>query len=269
MLTPLFRFGLRFVLPFALVAGMSLVWLMDQDRRDRLVMAYNDLRTEVATRPEFMVSAMAIDGASKGIAEDIREIMPIDFPISSFDLELDEIQARISELPAIARSAVRVKPGGILQILVTERDPVILWRTYDGLDLVDRQGYVTGPARARGLYPDLPLMAGDGADRAVKEALQLYAAAGPLRGRIRGLVRVGERRWDAVLDRDQRILLPETGAVQALERVIALSEAQDMLERDLLVVDMRLAARPTIRLAEAAAEDWWRISQMTLGKLQQ
>ena len=112
-------------------------------------------------------------------------------------------------------------------------------------------------------------MAGDGADRAVKEALQLYAAAGPLRGRIRGLVRVGERRWDAVLDRDQRILLPETGAVQALERVIALSEAQDMLERDLLVVDMRLAARPTIRLAEAAAEDWWRISQMTLGKLQQ
>ncbi len=269
MLTPLFRFGLRFLLPLALVAGAALLWLMDQERRDRLVMAYNDLRTEVATRPEFMVNAMAIDGASKGIAEDIREIMPIDFPVSSFDLELGEIQERISELPAIARSSVRVRPGGILQILVTERDPVILWRTYDGLDLVDREGYVTGPARARGLYPELPLMAGDGADRHVEEALQLYAAAGPLRARIQGLVRVGERRWDVVLDRDQRILMPESGAVQALERVIALSQAQDMLERNLLVVDMRLAVRPTIRLAQAAVEDWWRISQITLGKLQQ
>ena len=266
LLTPLFRFALRVVVPFLLVAGLTLLWFSDQDRRDQLAMAYNDLRTEIATRPEFMVNAMAIDGASRGIAEDIREIMPIDFPTSSFDLELGEIQERVSELPAVAKASVRVRPGGILQIAVVERDPVILWRTYDGLALVDREGYVTGPARARTLHPDLPLMAGEGADRHVAEAVQLYAAAGPLAARVRGLVRVGERRWDVVLDRGQRILLPETGAVQALERVIALSEAQDLLERNLLVVDMRLAARPTIRLAEAAVEEWWRISQLSFGK---
>ena len=266
LLTPLFRFALRVVVPFLLVAGLTLLWFSDQDRRDQLAMAYNDLRTEIATRPEFMVNAMAIDGASKGIAEDIREIMPIDFPTSSFDLELGEIQERVSELPAVAKASVRVRPGGILQIAVVERDPVILWRTYDGLALVDREGYVTGPARARTLHPDLPLMAGEGADRHVAEAVQLYAAAGPLAARVRGLVRVGERRWDVVLDRGQRILLPEIGAVQALERVIALSEAQDLLERNLLVVDMRLAARPTIRLAEAAVEEWWRISQLSFGK---
>ncbi|MGX9349857.1 cell division protein FtsQ/DivIB [Shimia sp. W99] len=266
LLTPLFRFALRVVVPFLLVAGLTLLWFSDQDRRDQLAMAYNDLRTEIATRPEFMVNAMAIDGASRGIAEDIREIMPIDFPTSSFDLELGEIQERVSELPAVAKASVRVRPGGILQIAVVERDPVILWRTYDGLALVDREGYVTGPARARTLHPDLPLMAGEGADRHVAEAVQLYAAAGPLAARVRGLVRVGERRWDVVLDRGQRILLPEIGAVQALERVIALSEAQDLLERNLLVVDMRLAARPTIRLAEAAVEEWWRISQLSFGK---
>ena len=266
LLTPLFRFALRVVVPFLLVAGLTLLWFSDQDRRDHLAMVYNDLRTEIATRPEFMVNAMAIDGASKGIAEDIREIMPIDFPTSSFDLDLGEIQARVSELAAVEKASVRVRPGGILQIAVVERDPVILWRTYDGLALVDREGYVTGPARARTLHPDLPLMAGEGADRQVGEAIQLYAAAGPLAARVRGLVRVGERRWDVVLDRGQRILLPEIGAVQALERVIALSEAQDLLERNLLVVDMRLAARPTIRLAEAAVEEWWRISQLSFGK---
>ena len=63
---------------------------------------------------------------------------------------------------------------------------------------------------------------------------------------------MGERRWTLVLDRDQRILLPETGAVRALERVIALDQAEQMLERDLTVVDMRNEQRPTIRLAADA-----------------
>jgi cell division protein FtsQ len=76
-------------------------------------------------------------------------------------------------------------------------------------------------------------------------------------------VRIGERRWDVVLDRGQRVLLPETSPVQALERVIALSQAQDVLARDLAAVDMRLAARPTIRMNMAAVEEWWRIQQLT------
>ena len=187
LLTPLFRVFLRLVLPFAVVAGGTLIWLSDQDRTDQLMMVYNDIRTEIVSRPEVTVSAMAIDGASQGIAEDIREIMPIDFPTSSFDLDLSEIQERVSELPAIAKASVRVRPGGILQITVAERAPVILWRTYDGLALVDVEGYVTGPARARALHPELPLMAGEGADRHVEEAIRLYAAAGPLTERMRGL----------------------------------------------------------------------------------
>jgi cell division protein FtsQ len=82
---------------------------------------------------------------------------------------------------------------------------------------------------------------------------------------LRGLVRMGERRWDLVLADGKRILLPEGGAVRALERVIVLNSAQDMLGRDLALVDMRIAARPTIRLNENAMEDWWTITQMSLG----
>ena len=39
-------------------------------------------------------------------------------------------------------------------------------------------------------------------------------------------------------------MLPENHPVQALERVIALSDAQDLMARDVAVVDMRLEARP-------------------------
>jgi cell division protein FtsQ len=63
---------------------------------------------------------------------------------------------------------------------------------------------------------------------------------------------MGERRWDMVLDGDARILLPPRAPVAALERVIALQQAQDMLDRDIAVVDMRLGDRPTLRLNRAA-----------------
>lgn len=265
MLTPLFRLCLRTVLPFAVVMGAGTVWLADQERRDALNLAISDFRTQLAERPEFMVNAMAIDGASEDTAKDIRALLAMDFPISSFDLALPEIQARAETLPAIADVAVRVRPGGILQFNVVERTPVALWRTHQGLALVDIEGNVTEAMVGMLDHPTKPLIAGAGGDAHVSEALRLFAAAEPLGDRVVGLVRVGARRWDLVLDRQQRVLLPETGAVQALERVIALNGAHDMFERDLVVVDMRLAARPTIRLTQAAVEEWWRISQLSVG----
>ena len=93
--------------------------------------------------------------------------------------------------------------------------------------------------------------------------MALYAGAGPLRERVRGLVRMGERRWDIVLDREQRILLPGDGAVAALDRVIALNEAQDMLRRDVAVVDMRNAERPTLRMNAEAAQALRRVNITT------
>lgn len=269
MLTPLFRLFLRVVVPFVVVAGAATVWLSDADRRESLNLAVNDLRREIATRPEFMVSAMTVDGASQGTSEDIRDILSLSFPTSSFDLDLPAIRERVEELPAIASVAVRVRPGGILELNVAERTPVVVWRTHEGLTLVDPEGNVTGPAIARAAHAQMPLIAGEGAEHHVPQALRLFSAAAPLADRVIGLVRVGERRWDLVLDRGQRIKLPEQGAVEALDRVVALNHAEELLERDIKVVDMRLAHRPTVQLTEQAVDAWWQASQMTTGTVGQ
>ena len=67
-------------------------------------------------------------------------------------------------------------------------------------------------------------------------------------------------------DDGMRILLPEARPVQALERVIALNEAQELLERDVAVVDMRLSERPTVRMNEDALDHWWRVQKLVSGK---
>ncbi|ETX28215.1 cell division protein FtsQ/DivIB [Roseivivax isoporae] len=265
MLTPLYRLLLRIGLPFALTFGAATLWASYEENRAWVAQTYADLEAMVHERPEFMVKLMAIDGASDGVAEDIREVLPVDFPISSFDLDLDLMRETVAGLDAVKSARLRVRQGGVLQVDVVERVPAVLWRRPGTLDILDDEGVVVGPAPDRAAWPDLPVVAGEGADRAVGEALALLAAAEPLAARLRGLVRMGERRWDVVLDRGQRIMLPETGAVQALERAIAMDDAVDMLGRDLVAVDLRLPERPTLRMTDYALEELWRIKAITSG----
>ncbi len=259
MLTPMFRFSLRVGVPFALTFSLGLVYLSDEARRTELQDVVTQMRASIEERPEFMVHLMQVDGASEEVASAIHEIISITFPISSFDLELTTIQKTITDMNPVRSADVYLQPGGVLQVTVDEREVAALWRTHDGLFRLDEDGVYIGLAHERNDFPNLPLLAGDGADDAVAEAQALMKTVAPLGNRVKGLVRMGERRWDVVLDREQRIMLPKDGAVRALERVIALNQVQDVLERDLARVDMRLAHRPTIRMNENAVQELWRI----------
>jgi cell division protein FtsQ len=201
-----------------------------------------------------MVGLMAIDGASEPVANAIRGMLPVTLPVSSFRIDLEALRATIAQIDAVASAELRIRKGGVLQVTVAERVPAVLWRRGTALEMLDAGGHRVATLLDRTARPDLPVIAGEGAETDVAEALAILKAAEPIRARIRGLVRVGERRWDVVLDRDQRILLPGAGPVAAIQRVIALDQAEDMLGRDLTVVDMRNENRPTVRIAEPGGE---------------
>ncbi|MEW9919072.1 cell division protein FtsQ/DivIB [Marimonas sp. MJW-29] len=263
MLTPGFRLALRAGVPFCVTLLAGTIYLSDEDRRAAITQAVADARASIEERPEFMVKLMAVDGASGELAAEIRGVMPFELPQSSFDLDLPELRRQISALNGVKTASVRIRPGGILSVEVTPRIPVALWRHEDGLALLDDSGAFVADAAARADYPQLPLIVGEGAARHVPEALRLMRAADALGDRVRGIVRMGDRRWDVVLDRDQRIMLPETDALQALERVIALENAQEVLTRDVARVDMRLGQRPTVRMTAEATETWLQIKKET------
>jgi cell division protein FtsQ len=252
MLTPYVRLFLRTGLPTLVLLGGVGIWFSHEPNRVALVAQLTHLREEFEARPEFRVSLARVEGASPELAEAVRARLELPLPMSSFDIDLDAARERIEALDAVLRADLRVRSGGVLQVMVTERVPVAVWRTEDGLTLVDETGHRVAGLLARSDRPDLPLIAGEGADLATPEALALIDAAGPLGPRIRGLVRVGERRWDIVLDRDQRVMLPEANPVQALERLLALDHAQDLMSRDILTVDLRSDHRPTLRLSPNA-----------------
>lgn len=252
MLTPYVRSFVWKGLPTLILLGAGALWLGNEPNRQALIGQLTHLREEFEARPEFRVSLARVEGASDDLAEAVRVRLALPLPMSSFDIDLDAARDRIETLDAVQRADLRVRSGGVLQVLITERVPVAVWRTETGLTLVDESGHRVAGLLSRADRADLPLIAGDGADLVTPEALDLIAAAGPLTPRLRGLVRMGERRWDLVLDRNQRILLPEQNPVQALERLLALDHAQDLMNRDILTVDLRSDHRPTLRLTPNA-----------------
>lgn len=251
-LTPMVRRALRLGLPSAIVLASGFWYISDEARVSNLRDRYINLQESIAHRPEFMVNLMRIDGISEEVAEDIREVTALDFPISSFELDLEAMREQIEALDAVASADLLVRPGGVLDVVVSERLPAIIWRGPLELELLDNSGHRVQALASRQLRPDLALIAGAGADRAVPEALILLKAAEPVALRLRGILRVGERRWDLILDRNQRILLPENGAADALQRILALNEINDILTRDVRVVDLRDPKRPMLRLSTHA-----------------
>ncbi len=253
MLTPGFRATVRIGVPILLIMAIAGSWYSKAENRTALAATIAATKQEFQQRPQFMVRTMNVTGADLSIVAGVAPLLPTSFPISSFDLDLEKIRAEIEALDPIQSASVRVGQAGTLEVALTPRVPAALWRDQGVLRLIDADGVQSGVIAARANRADLPLIAGDGAGAHIAEALGLFQAAGPLQDRVRGLVRMGERRWDMVLDRDQRIMLPSEGAVAALDRVIALDAAQDMLSRDVVIVDMRNMGRPTLRMNEEAA----------------
>ena len=86
------------------------------------------------------------------------------------------------------------------------------------------------------------------------EAREIYSIVAPIKDRVLGLVRMGERRWDVVLD-GKLIALPADGATDSLRALMAMQSRQGVLEKDVSIIDLRDADRMILRLSEDALNE--------------
>ena len=265
-LKPSVRQLVRLWLPLG-IAGLVIFAASNNDTiRDFVHVKSTQMYETLAARPELQVTQVAFPDVSDDLQQQILTVTGLNFPVSSLELDVVELKRAVETLDAVETAKVQVLGGGTLEILTVERDPVVVWRDGDVLRLVDNEGRRVADIARRSARGDLPLIVGLGAERVVDEAMSIVQVANPISGRVRGLVRVGERRWDLILDRGQTIMLPEFGAVSALRRVIALHQAEDLLNRDVRVVDMRNGERPVLRLTDEAISELRRLRTEVRGE---
>lgn len=242
-------------LPLVVVALIAARLAADPEVRAMLAERRDAVIAALSQRPEFAVRDLRVIGASERLTGEIRRAADLAPNASSLTIDVDVVQASVAAMGGVRSARVKLGPDGVLLIAVDERAPEALWRDDEGrLWLADRQGVAIALAGPRAGHPKLPVVIGEGAQAAMEEALALFRAAPDLHERLRAFVRVGERRWDLVLDRDLRIMLPADHPLAALARVMALHYGEELLDRDLAAIDMRLGARPTLRPTPDAAE---------------
>ena len=197
-------------LPMALLGLVGWRVVSDDELRLAAEAEIAALWESVAARPEFALKGVEITGGSERLRRLAHDAIGIAPGASSLALDVAGIRARIEALEAVRSATVQLDPRGMLRIAIDAREAVALFRADDGrLTLLDAEGVHIGPIPRRALYPQLPLILGEGGARAVHEVLSLMDGAPDLVPRIRAFVRVGERRWDVVLQHDRVIKLPE------------------------------------------------------------
>lgn len=207
-----------------------------------------DLKLAFVERPEFMIKVASIDGSSDELANEIREILPLDFPVSYFDLDIKYLHKVVNEIPAVASAAIKISVGGVLQINVTEKSPAFIWRKDNVMSVIDETGSFIRIANSRVDYPKLPLVVGEAANLVVSEISSLMQANEYFKDHVRAFIRVGERRWDLILENNVRIMLPQREFLAAFDRLMLMNEAGQLLSGRLSNIDMRLVVRPTVRV---------------------
>ena len=209
----------------------------------------------VESSPIFKVRNLTVITDNPNVIEKISSTLALTFPISSLDLDVEALRLKVESIDLVESASVRLTSNGLLEIDVNIRKPVAIQRIDTQLILIDDRGNKVDEIVSRSQRLDLPLLVGHGAENFVDEALFLLLEAKSLLSRVRGLVRVGERRWDIILNRDQVIILPEKNPLKAMKKIISLQEGQRILDRNISYLDFRNIDRPVLGLTEETSEE--------------
>ena len=104
-------------------------------------------------------------------------------------------------------------------------------------------------------YRHLPVLVGAGAQSEAAEIVALIGEFPTLHPLVRAATLVSGRRWDLTLHNDIVVKLPQADPVPALIQLEALDQSQQLLSRDIISVDLRLADRVVVGLDEVIHTD--------------
>ena len=248
MLSPLIKKAVVYGLPLIILSVPILIYFQDQKNREQLEELAFDLHRKVIERPEFMLNALSIEGASDSLNAEIREVLGLRFPVSSFDLELADLRKRVLALPPVEIAEARIKGGGILHIKVNEKIPALLLKKKIGFAVLSKKGEFIRSVSSREYFSGLPIITGQGAENAAAQANAIFKAIYGKLDQVRGLVFVGQRRWNLIMTSGQVVMLPEKNPEQAIQKMIILDKAEQILSRNIAVFDFRLPSRITLRI---------------------
>ena len=157
-------------------------------------------------------------------------------------LNLDSLNHRIQEVPAVQNSAVRRMPNGTLQVRVNFYQAVAQWT----------DGVAFYPLSADGTIVQTPIDTRDYSAIVFRGTLpndisEITTAAQIISNDINYLEWIESRRWNIITNSGITIMLPERNPIAAIRSLKSLNETQHILNKNIKTIDMRDSARILVK----------------------
>lgn len=209
----------------------------------------------------FAADDIRISGLKHHEPEQVLAALAVKPGASLIGFDANDARKQLEGLDWVASANVQRLFPNQLEIKLAERVPFAVWQRKGGYTVIDRSGAPMG-GLIIGKLPQLPLITGDGAEKAAEELVNQLEATPDLSSRLYAAARVGKRRWNLYLDNGLIVMLPETDIGGALTRLHNVQAREDILSKGLKTVDLRFEDRMIIGLADGAG-----LADMVTGSL--
>ncbi|MDO8876876.1 MAG: cell division protein FtsQ/DivIB [Pseudolabrys sp.] len=216
-----------------------------------IVANLHSLCDDAANAAGFGIAEVALTGEHEVSRDEILKTAGITEHTSLLFLDAAQTRARLLTNPWISEATVLKLYPGRLRIEIKERKAFALWQKDARVSLIASDGTVLSPSIAP-RFADLPRVIGAGAEMMSPDLLALVARYPGIARQVDASVLVAERRWNLHLKNGVEVMLPESEPERALRTLANLDREKKLLSRDIVLVDLRLTDRVTVRQSDAA-----------------
>ena len=89
LLTPYFRRLIHFGFPLFLISLLGLFYFSKAENIDMFKVTWREFKEHSKNRPEFLINFIKINGAHQALLNEIRLLIGVDLPISSYEFYLN------------------------------------------------------------------------------------------------------------------------------------------------------------------------------------
>jgi cell division protein FtsQ len=193
-----------------------------------------------------VVTEVRIEGARNTPASQLRRALGVKAGDPVLGFAPEAARERLEAIAWIEEAEVQRHLSGLIHVKVKERAPFAIWQNNGRFAVVDREGRTVATDRLDAFGP-LPLIVGAGAEKTAGPLYDVLRGAPDVLARTQALVRIGERRWNLRLHSGTDVLLPEGHEEAAVQRLAELQRQNQLLDRPLHTVDLRLPDRLVLR----------------------
>jgi len=130
-----------------------------------------------------------------------------------------------------------------------------IWQRNKRLSLIDTEGVVLTDRKLK-RFKDFIIVVGDDVPERAGDLFTLLGSEPEVYANIEAAKSISNRRWDLVLKSGAVVKLPEEEVALALRRLAVMQEDENIMDKNIKVIDVRELNRITVRTKPGAVREY-------------